>query len=67
MTKQELLNKMIESDLDLNAQLPFGDGKEKVEDFYRAVMADCLRDRAGIVSQEIINLCTTIGIIKIVG
>ncbi len=67
MTKQEFLNKLIESDIDLNAPLPFGDGKEKVEDFYKAVMADCLRDREGIVSQEIIKLCTTIGIITVVG
>ena len=67
MTKQELLNKMVESDLDLNAILPFGDGKETIEDFYKMVIADCLRDREGIVSAEIIKLCTTIGIIKVVG
>ncbi len=67
MTKQELLNKIIESDIDLNSILPFGDGKETIEDFYKLVMADCLRDREGIVSQEILKLYTTIGIVKVVG
>lgn len=65
MTKEELLNNLIESDIDLNAPLPFGDGKETVEDFYKVVMAYCLRDRTGLVDQEILKLCGNLGIIPL--